>query len=132
MACQPSRFLAEIPPCLLDAGMPLREIVAPEGRGGVTPIVPPQPVRRSVPDLFSDPSYETELEDKVWSAPSDSESPLDEGSVSTNVGDWVNHPSWGRGVIQAKTGSGGDAKLTVRFQGATKKIVLRYARLTPG
>ncbi len=52
---------------------------------------------------------------------------------SLEVGAWVVHPSWGRGQIQACSGQGLEAKLTVRFQGGTtKKVVVKYAGLEPG
>jgi DNA helicase-2/ATP-dependent DNA helicase PcrA len=54
------------------------------------------------------------------------------GELDISVGAWVLHPMWGRGRVEAQSGSGGDAKLTIRFQGTTKKVVLRYARLMPG
>ena len=49
------------------------------------------------------------------------------------VGAWVTHPSWGRGRIEASSGRGEDAKLTVRFEGGTtKKVVAKFANLGPG
>ena len=76
----------------------------------------------------------TRPEVNLFSLPADSDA--GEGNaghtLSTEVGDWVIHPYWGRGVIEARAGVGGNMKLTVRFQGVTKKIVVRYARLLPG
>jgi len=54
------------------------------------------------------------------------------GELDTSVGAWVVHPTWGRGCIEARSGAGEDVKLTIRFQGVTKKVVLRYAHLLPG
>ena len=54
------------------------------------------------------------------------------GELDISVGAWVLHPMWGRGRVEEQSGLGGDAKLTIRFQGPTKKVVLRYARLMPG
>ncbi|MDP6775682.1 MAG: UvrD-helicase domain-containing protein [Candidatus Latescibacteria bacterium] len=49
------------------------------------------------------------------------------------VGDWVVHPSWGRGQIEASSGRGENAKLVIRFvAGAVKKVVARFAHLEPG
>lgn len=43
------------------------------------------------------------------------------------------HPTWGRGRVLERSGSGPDTKLTVRFQsGSTKKVVVRFAGLQPG
>jgi len=48
------------------------------------------------------------------------------------VGNWVIHPTLGRGQIREKAGVGPDAKLTIRFDsGATKKIIVKYASLEP-
>jgi DNA helicase-2/ATP-dependent DNA helicase PcrA len=52
--------------------------------------------------------------------------------LDTSVGAWVVHPMWGKGCIEAVSGAGEDSKLTIRFQGTTKKVVLRYAHLMPG
>ena len=50
-----------------------------------------------------------------------------------DVGSWVVHPTWGRGQIQSRTGSGQTAKLKVKFDGgAVKTIVVEYADLQPG
>ncbi len=48
------------------------------------------------------------------------------------VGMRVRHPSFGVGVIKAREGTGGDAKLTISFQrSGPKKLVARYASLEP-
>ena len=50
-----------------------------------------------------------------------------------HVGRWVIHPSWGRGKIEAREGIGERMKLTVAFEnGATKRLMVKYARLEPG
>lgn len=131
-ACHPSRFLAEIPERLLDEGRRVREVSVAEparSRRDASPVrhvevEPSATPTRPQADLFSDPESD-DAEDEVGG---DGET----GSLSTETGAWVIHPYWGRGVIEARSGSGGDTKLTVRFQGVTKKIVLRYARLLPG
>lgn len=54
-------------------------------------------------------------------------------SFSMDEGAWVHHPSWGRGRVVSRSGSGIETKLTVRFQdGVTKKVVVKYANLQPG
>jgi DNA helicase II / ATP-dependent DNA helicase PcrA len=47
------------------------------------------------------------------------------------VGSHVRHPIFGRGQITACRGVGGDATLTIKFGAKTKKIVARFANLTP-
>ena len=58
--------------------------------------------------------------------------PVSSGDLDTSVGAWVLHPTWGRGCVEARSGAGDEAKLTIRFQGVTKTVVVRYARLLPG
>lgn len=102
VSSKPSRFLSEIPGDLLDAGYKIREV--------------------------------GEDEEEVWEPEPrpDTPPPLAAGEIDTSVGAWVVHPTWGRGRVEAKSGSGEDAKLTIRFQGTTKKVVQRYANLLPG
>ena len=136
-AGQPSRFLSEIPEGLIDEGLRMREVHVDEpvhdrfGDGPAQSISVPtlRPVRPQR-DLFSMGTDDVESVDdeKTKEEPGAGNS----GNLSTEVGAWVIHPYWGRGVIEANSGTGGDTKLTVRFQGVTKKIVLRYARLLPG
>jgi DNA helicase-2/ATP-dependent DNA helicase PcrA len=48
-----------------------------------------------------------------------------------SIGRSVTHPSFGKGIIRAREGSGEDAKVTVRFKGSIdKKLVVKYANLT--
>jgi len=47
------------------------------------------------------------------------------------VGSYIRHPKFGRGRIEACSGSGEDIVLTVRFGSRTKKIMPNYVRLTP-
>ena len=48
------------------------------------------------------------------------------------VGKWVLHPSWGRGEIVSREGSGADMKLSIRFKGnRLKRVAVAYAQLEP-
>ena len=47
------------------------------------------------------------------------------------VGRWVLHPSWGRGQITARDGSGADMKLSIRFGRQVKRVAVAYASLEP-
>jgi DNA helicase-2/ATP-dependent DNA helicase PcrA len=69
---------------------------------------------------------EEEYEEDTFTEPASS------GDLDTSVGAWVLHPTWGRGCVEARSGAGEEAKLTIRFQGVTKTVVVRYARLLPG
>ena len=133
---QPSRFLAEIPESLIDEGLRMREVPIDEPAYDRLADRTARPVAvgsvssssgRPQDDLFSRDGGDAEAANGEAEVGAD-----DSGNLSTEVGSWVIHPYWGRGVIEAKSGAGGDTKLTVRFQGVTKKIVLRYARLLPG
>lgn len=103
VSSKPSRFLNEIPPDLLDAGYKIQEF------GG-----------------------DDEDEDVYEEREPEAEPVRAAGDLDTSVGAWVVHPTWGRGCIEARSGAGDDAKLTIRFQGVTKKVVQRYAHLLPG
>ena len=48
------------------------------------------------------------------------------------VGSYVRHPVYGRGKIMDKRGSGDDLRLTVMFGATEKKLVAKFAKLTPG
>lgn len=49
------------------------------------------------------------------------------------TGAWVYHPSWGRGQILQRSGTGANAKLKVRFEeGLVKTLIARFAGLKPG
>ena len=61
------------------------------------------------------------------------DSPSDPDPFPMKMGTAILHPTWGRGRIVDRTGSGPDTKLTVRFQsGSIKKVVVRFADLRPG
>jgi DNA helicase-2/ATP-dependent DNA helicase PcrA len=57
-------------------------------------------------------------------------SDVDMDADPLSIGMKVKHPSFGNGVIRAREGSGEDAKVTVRFKGIDKKLVVKYANLT--
>ncbi len=52
-------------------------------------------------------------------------------SDTLRIGMKVEHPSFGLGIIQARQGTGEDAKLTIKFQRiGIKKLIAKYASLT--
>ncbi len=54
--------------------------------------------------------------------------PVPRGSF--NPGQRVRHPKYGEGIVYRREGEGGDAKITVQFQGfGLKKLVEKYAQL---
>ena len=92
---------------------------------------------REIPEDLTDASFRlSEAETTPAPAPATRPSPAParvQTGLPMNVGDWVTHPTWGRGQIQARSGSDAQTKLTVRFlDGATKKVVAKYAGLQPG
>ncbi len=76
--------------------------------------------------------------DAIYDSDGDNEPCLDPGfgggetgTDPLGIGMKVIHPSFGKGVIRAREGTGEDAKVTVRFKGAIdKKLVVKYANLT--
>ena len=116
-----SRFLREIPDGLIVRGGAVgsdRPTAKPSKRpneAGSFPVVAGAAVREDSP--ASEPMNE----------PNDSDPfPMEAGAA-------VLHPTWGRGHVLDRTGSGPDTKLTVCFQnGSTKKVVVRFAGLRPG
>jgi DNA helicase-2/ATP-dependent DNA helicase PcrA len=98
----PSRFLEEIPNELFE-----------------------QPSRDEVGDIlyspnesyFTDSSFEDE--NQAYTVP------------TLEVGQWVIHPSFGRGQIVSKRGRGENLKLTILFEHSIRKnIVVKYAKLS--
>ena len=66
---------------------------------------------------------------KKFSVPSmPAPQPVPRGSF--NPGQRVRHPKYGEGIVYRREGEGGDAKITVQFQGfGLKKLVEKYAQL---
>ena len=110
---QMSRFVREIPEDLVDAGFRISEAEAtPPRRRTVSPQKPQKPSPAPSPP---------------------GQAAGNGGAFSTDAGAWVYHPSWGRGQILSRTGSGKNAKLTIRFHGGvTKTVVMKFANLTSG
>lgn len=100
--CVPSRFLKEIPADLMTYESSEREIL---GRGfGSWPTKFPNWKKTGTPVVSSDPE-------------------------SFRVGDKVEHPKFGAGIVMAVKGSGKQAELTVVFSGEVKKLLAEYAKL---
>jgi len=57
--------------------------------------------------------------------------PRPSASKGPKPGEWVKHPSFGRGQVMAVEPGGEEAKATVRFiDGTTRVLILKYAKLT--
>ncbi|NLM22250.1 MAG: ATP-binding domain-containing protein, partial [Peptococcaceae bacterium] len=108
-ACLPSRFLNEIPPELLEMETGGEEIL---GRGFGS---------QKSGSLFS---YGR---NKSWREKSSPVVKPDPGTF--RVGDKVEHPKFGRGIVMAVSGQGLAAEITVVFSGEVKKLIAEYARL---
>ena len=109
---EPSRFLAEIPPELVET-VPGAHFQAPERRrsGGTS-----RQWERSA--SAAAPAYDDADEDQ--------------SAGQVRPGMRVRHDTFGIGVIAAVEPAVGDLKLTVRFDGVGhKKLLARYARLRP-
>ena len=109
---EPSRFLFEIPPELVEEAPAFR-----------LPRQAPRPRRdegwrRRRTDFTANPAFDDADEDQSAGA--------------VRPGMRVRHAVFGLGVVAAVEPGGGDTKLTVRFEGAGyKKLVARYAGLRP-
>jgi DNA helicase-2/ATP-dependent DNA helicase PcrA len=129
--CEPSRFLDELPPELVEqvpggfglgrrSGRPTPGPAhgkASYGRGA--PGRPPGPSRHRPSVREHAPAYRYEDEDQSLS-----------GGFSAGMR--VRHPQFGVGTVQGVEAGGSDLKLTVRFATVgTKKLMARFARLTP-
>jgi DNA helicase-2/ATP-dependent DNA helicase PcrA len=117
--CEPSRFLDEIDPDLLE-----RRSFVPETRGGGRARgaraggwgrrAGASPRERFTREEVFLPDYEGENQDA--------------GRVEPGMR--VRHPSWGEGVIESLEGRGAALKLTIRFAGGMrKKVLAAYAHL---
>ena len=90
--------------------------------------------RNLIPEDLIDTGFRISEDATAGVAQAQLKETVDRGdSFSMDEGAWVHHPSWGRGRVVSRSGSGRDTKLTVRFQdGVTKKVVVKYANLQPG
>ncbi len=121
----PSRFLGEIPEPLIERRMPGMFEVEKQsrvtGHGSQEAVtgqrtLDPRLVTRDTRPRSGEVSGAFDFED----------------TLPFNVGNWVIHPTLGRGQIREKDGVGPETKLTIRFDtGATKKIIIKYASLEP-
>jgi len=98
----PSRFLADIPPHLIDSSLPLRKTDADWRR---TP--------RVTPSVFTDPNE------------------VDSGSPPFRAGDKVTHPSFGDGIVVNCIAAGSDYEVAVAFTAnvGVKRLLLSFANL---
>jgi DNA helicase-2/ATP-dependent DNA helicase PcrA len=121
----PSRFLGEIPPALVSLKQETDE-TAPRVRRLARP-QPARPARRKKAPA----GVHCE-----WDAPARAQAEgfgdLVEQDDFLAVGQWVRHPSWGRGRIVAREGHGEKMKLSIRFGSQVKKVAVAYAQLEPG
>ena len=118
-----SRFLAEVPEDLTR-----KTELRSEWNGGRsagsrrTPASRPGPVRKGWHYELEDPASIAHLDPGIDEYVDD----------FLAVGKWVLHPSWGRGVIVSREGSGADMKLSIRFKGnQLKRVAVAYAQLEP-
>ena len=118
-----SRFLDEVPEELTRKTALRAEWYGgrPAGRHR-TPVARPEPVREGLHYEWDEAAATTHLEPGIDEYVND----------FLAVGKWVLHPSWGRGEIVSREGSGEDMKLSIRFKGNTlKRVAVAYAQLEP-
>ena len=121
----PSRFLDEIPQDLLitaSAGAPTRpnsNSSKRQNRAGRKKSAP-KGVHYEWEESLSTDHIETALNEAL------------EQEDFLAKGRWVLHPTWGRGQIIARDGSGSDMKLSIRFaNNRLKRVAVAYAQLEP-
>ncbi len=112
---QPSRFLKEIPSELMTDIDPLDP---PKRR-------PPKPTRRR--DTMSDQTIP--LGSGSWEKGFGSTLVI-KGGEAHQVGEKVEHATFGRGIIVSIKGEGNQAELTIVFDVGIKKLIAEYAKLT--
>ena len=109
---EPSRFLDEIPPALVET----------------VPGAQFQPPERRRPGSFGGQRERSDFA----AAPAFDDADEDQSGGQVRPGMRVRHATFGVGVIAAVEPIVGDVKLTVRFEGVGhKKLMARYARLRP-
>jgi DNA helicase-2/ATP-dependent DNA helicase PcrA len=138
---EPSRFLTDLPPELFGEAV-AREVRAREARAAPRP--PPQAraplIRRHPGALPGEPHIELDgdaPERPAARAPAGGRAPsidydFDQRAEAAGRpflrGDRVAHPSLGDGVVVACDGTGGEAKVTVRFDVGEKRVIARFLR----
>ncbi|MBP1759519.1 MAG: ATP-dependent helicase PcrA [Firmicutes bacterium] len=115
---QPSRFLMEIPSDLMTDIDPLD----PPKRRLATPS---KSIRRR--DSMSDRTIP--LGSGSWEKDFGS-TLIIKGGEAHQVGEKVEHTTFGRGIIVSIKGEGNQAELTIVFDGGIKKLIAEYAKLT--
>ncbi|EHQ90774.1 DNA helicase PcrA [Desulfosporosinus youngiae] len=115
---QPSRFLMEIPSELMTDIDPLDP---PKRR----PAAPAKPIRRR--DALSDRTIP--LGSGSWEKDFGSTLVI-KGGEAHQVGEKVEHATFGRGIIVSIKGEGNQAELSIVFDSGIKKLIAEYAKLT--
>ncbi len=121
----PSRFLDEIPQDLLDAQVVGSRLRSSPRKTFPTPSSRKKPAPKGV-------HYEWEESPSTKHIDTESGDWVDQDDFLAK-GKWVLHPTWGRGQIVAREGSGTAMKLSIRF-GANqlKRVAVAFAQLEPG
>ena len=150
-ASVPSRFLEEVPPELIeDIGSPGRSrtrVSAPnsqtdyadrhydyENEDQRPQYGPPQQAKKSsggstynsidnIAEFFASRGKKFNLPKIKVEEPS--------GKRGFRPGQRVRHPKYGEGTVYQREGDGEDAKITVKFPSGVKKLVEKYAQLSP-
>ncbi|ODA39367.1 DNA helicase PcrA [Desulfosporosinus sp. BG] len=109
----PSRFLMEIPSDLMTDIDPLDP---PKRR----PTAPSKPTRRRDAIPLGSGSWEKDFGSTL----------VIKGGEAHQVGEKVEHATFGRGIIVSIKGEGNQAELTIVFDSGIKKLMAEYAKLT--
>ena len=124
---EPSRFLDEIPSDLLESKTARGASGSAPGRGvgGGRARTPKREAPQGVHYEWEEPAAVAHVDEGFADM-------VDEDDFLA-VGNWVLHPTWGRGQIVDREGSGAAMKLSIRFgQNRVKRVAVAYAQLEPG
>jgi DNA helicase-2/ATP-dependent DNA helicase PcrA len=121
-ASLPSRFLAEIPPDLIEAAAGSQSEPGETRRYEADPEYSEGPAYRMPRQAYGKPGYGRAASGGTARGPRGSKNPL--------IGTRVRHAKYGVGTIIEVEGEGEDRRFTVSFQDyGPKKLVERYANL---
>ena len=135
---EPSRFIEEIDEKYLEHTVPLtsyryKSVIDQDIFGEVdhSKLRTQKPIA-GIPPKSNQPSA-AQLQ-KLRKIKPDIGIPVDRGNalaLDLQVGQWVDHPRFGQGVVKSMEGLGNDQKADIEFEhGGSKKLLLRFAQLT--
>ncbi len=127
-ACLPSRFLAEIPPALVergDDGVAAQPAMLTRLLGG------PEALRAARAGARARSPARNAGAARTDAASADWRHDISQIEIGFRVGQRVRHPTLGQGVVRRVDGQGDDLMLTIDFSAGRKRLLARFAHLQP-